>query len=84
MDLNHASAVAEIFAAFDDKSAPKPLADAIGAPIQTVHQWKTTGDIPPWRRSTVLAAAQRQSVTLSRDALAYLASNDRAVRKVAA
>lgn len=70
------SIVHEIFAAF---KGPGNIAKATGLPLQTVSDWRVKGkpEIPPWRRNAVLDAAKRDSVDLSPEAIAYLASSDR-------
>lgn len=56
--------------------------------VQTVHDWLGKGkpEIPPWRRPAVLkfAADQKMLTELSPEALAYLQSTERTVRKAAA
>lgn len=39
-------------------------AEAIGAPITTVHSWKQKGEIPSWRRESVKRAAEKVGATL--------------------
>jgi hypothetical protein len=54
-------------------------ATATGTPQQTVSEWRTRNppEIPPWRRSSLIDAAQREKVKLPANALAYLASTER-------
>ena len=75
------SIVHAIFDAFD---GPTPIAEETGIPMKTVFSWKEAPpNIPAWRRPAVLEAARRKNITLSPEALAYLASAERAP-KVAA
>lgn len=74
---DHVAAVAEVFEAFEGSAAK--LAGEIGAPVQTVFDWKS-GDIPPWRRPAVLDAINRLGKKVSASTLAYLASTKRAPR----
>jgi hypothetical protein len=77
--------VAEIFHALGGATA---IARGTGHPVQTVHDWlaKGSAEIPPWRRDDVLNFARRakKADDLSDEALAYLASDKRSVRKAAA
>ncbi len=41
-----------------------PAARAIGAPISTVDGWRRSGRIPLWRRNQIIAAAEREKVSL--------------------
>ena len=40
------------------------LAEAIDAPITTVHSWLTRGRIPAWRQAAIMAAARRKRIKL--------------------
>lgn len=77
--------VTEIFNALDGATA---IATGIGSPVQTVHDWLKKGDpeIPPWRRAAVLDFARRAEklTKLSPECLAYLQSQKRPARKIAA
>lgn len=53
------------------------IATATGAPVQTVHSWKTKNCIPPWRRSSVLRAPLKEGERLSPEAVEYLRSAER-------
>lgn len=58
------------------------IARDTGDPIQTVHSWKANGNIPHWRRQAIVEAAKRAGRQLDADMLAYLASSERAPKKV--
>ena len=73
--------VDQIFVAMGESTA---IATAMGLPIQTVNSWKTSGNIPSWRRPPLLDAAKRGDCQLAPDLLAYLASADTAPRKAKA
>lgn len=68
--------VHEIFEAYGGATA---IHRATGVPVQTVHDWIKKGkpEIPPWRRSALLAATPTKP--LSEQAIAYLRSNERGV-----
>ena len=73
--------VTEIFNALGGATA---IANGVGAPVQTVHDWLKKGvpEIPPWRRPGVLEYAKRAEKLekLSNRAVSYLLSQDRAPR----
>jgi len=48
---------------------PTAVANAIGAPVQTVHSWKKNG-IPQWRRPVLAELARRKGVELPADFIA--------------
>jgi hypothetical protein len=54
--------VADIIEKFGGTSA---FADALSAPISTVHSWKRSNYIPPWRHRYVLELALERSIPLS-------------------
>jgi hypothetical protein len=64
----------------DELGGPTKLKEQTGIPIQTIWDWKRNGNIPHWRRSTVLDAAQRLNKALTPEMTAYLASRDPAPR----
>lgn len=66
---------------FDTLGEATAIAGETGDPVQTVHSWKAKGNIPHWRRQAVIDAAKRLDRTLDADALAYLASTDRAPKR---
>lgn len=73
---------------FETLGGSTTIARGIGSPVQTVNDWlkKGTPEIPPWRRSDVLAFARREGklTALPPDCLAYLQSQERTVGKAAA
>lgn len=71
--------VDRIFEALGEATA---IARETGDPVQTVHSWKAKGNIPHWRRQAVMEAAKRLDKSLPAELLEYLASNDRAPKKL--
>lgn len=73
---------------FDELGGATAIATGTGYPVQTVHDWinKPPAEIPPWRRSAVLQFAKDEGKlsALSQEALTYLESTERTVRKAAA
>ncbi|WCT78901.1 hypothetical protein [Novosphingobium humi] len=63
--------VDEIFSGF---GGPTAIAVATGIKVQTVCDWRAKGrkNIPSWRRSAVLRAANEARIVLSQSAIAYL------------
>lgn len=74
--------VPDIFAALGGSTV---IARGINTPVQTVNDWLKKGspEIPPWRRGDVLSFARTlgKLTELSPDALAYLQSQERPVRR---
>lgn len=46
---------------------PTVVARSIGAPVTTVHAWKTSGRIPRWRRAAIAGLARAEGVALPDD-----------------
>lgn len=64
MDAPNADLTAAVIAAF---GTPTKLARAIGEKVSTVHSWKQKGKIPRWRRVQIIAAAEREQISLPED-----------------
>jgi hypothetical protein len=59
---------------FEALGGATAIARQTGDPVQTVHSWKTKGNIPHWRRPAIIAAAQKMGKQLEPELLAYLAA----------
>lgn len=69
---------------FEELGETTAIANETGDPVQTVNCWKTNGNIPRWRRASLIEIARRTNKALSDESLEYLASSERAPRKAAA
>jgi hypothetical protein len=49
-----------VAALFRERSGVTRLARMIGAPVTTVHKWKTSGKIPDWRWPQIEQALRTQ------------------------
>jgi hypothetical protein len=68
----------------DALGGPTKLHRKTGIPVQTIWDWKDSGNIPHWRRSTLIEAAKKLPEPLDPQQLAYLASADPAPKVNAA
>jgi len=68
----------------DALGGPTAIHRKTGIPVQTIWDWKRKGNIPHWRRPTVIEAAKKLDEPLSTELLAYLASADPAPKQAAA
>lgn len=73
--------VDRIFAELGESTS---IARETGVPVQTANSWKVKGNIPHWRRQSVIEAAHRLGKTLDPEMAAYLASASPAPRKTEA
>jgi hypothetical protein len=62
---------------FDVLGGATAIANAISEPVQTVHSWKASKRIPPWRRKRLLDLKPVEGKALSASAVQYLASSER-------
>lgn len=62
---------------FKELGEATAIAVETGDPVQTVHSWKAKGNIPRWRRASLLDVARRKGKELSADAILYLTSTDK-------
>lgn len=72
--------IAHIFEALGEATV---IAGVTGDPVQTVHSWKSSGSIPPWRRESVLSVPLADGKELDPRAIAYLKSKRRGAPEVA-
>lgn len=68
---------------FHELGEATKIANATGDPVQTVHSWKSKGNIPHWRRSKLIELAKQGNIPLPSDCLEYLASAERSRRTAA-
>ncbi|EJU14954.1 hypothetical protein LH128_01222 [Sphingomonas sp. LH128] len=59
---------------FSERKRVSAIAHEMRTPIPTVWSWKKKGEIPPWRRASVLAAVNRLGIDVPAETLAYLAA----------